>query len=81
MTNRIRITRSLAMLFVAALLSAAWPSHARAGTICGTVRDADTSLPVAQAAVFLYESNGTYTGIHDDTDVAGLQRVLAAAFG
>ncbi len=60
-----------ATLFIASLLVATLASNASAGAICGTVRDADTNLPVAQAAIFLYDNNGTYANKHTVTDVAG----------
>ena len=71
MPDRARIPRLLATLFFAALTSAVAVSAPLAGTICGTVRDAATQLPISQAGVFLYDNAGAYTGIYDDTDVAG----------
>jgi len=59
------------MMLIAALLSVAAAVTASAGTICGTVTDAQSLAPISQAAVFLYDTTGTYTGIHDDTDVNG----------
>ncbi|MBM4131973.1 T9SS type A sorting domain-containing protein, partial [bacterium] len=37
---------------------------ARAGTLCGTVRDAVTAAPIAAAGVFLRHLDWTYTGLH-----------------
>ena len=34
-----------------------------AGTLCGTVRDAQTQSPVFQAGIFLYDESGTFTGL------------------
>jgi len=68
---RTRRIPCFAMLLIAALLSAAAAYTANAGTICGTVTDAQSSAPVAQAAVFLYDSLDVYTGIHDDTNING----------
>jgi len=72
-----------AMMLVAALLSAAAAYPALAGTICGTVTDAQSMAPVSQAAVFLFDSLGAYTGIHDDTDINGqycLDNVTAGTY-
>jgi hypothetical protein len=41
---------------------------ANAGTICGTVCDAQTLTPIANAAIFLFDSLDTYTGIYAATD-------------
>lgn len=54
---------------IAVWMVAAAPS--RAGSICGTVRDALTSQPVAQAALFLFDDQDQYTGLYAGTDVAG----------
>lgn len=40
---------------------------ASAGTLCGTVRDAQTQAPVARAGVFLRTTAGAYTGLHAAT--------------
>ncbi|MFH2054005.1 MAG: carboxypeptidase regulatory-like domain-containing protein [bacterium] len=42
-----------------------------AASICGTVTDAVTAQPVAQAGVFLRTQAGAYTGDHAATDAAG----------
>ncbi|HEX5132866.1 MAG TPA: carboxypeptidase regulatory-like domain-containing protein [Candidatus Krumholzibacteria bacterium] len=42
-----------------------------AGSICGTVRDALTTQPVAQAALFLFDNLDQYTGLYAGSDVAG----------
>jgi hypothetical protein len=42
-----------------------------AGSICGTVTDAVSAEPVAQAGVFLRTAAGAYTGDYAATDVAG----------
>ena len=59
----------LATALVAAWIAAAAPSLA--GSICGTVRDALTNQPVAQAAVFLFDNTNQYTGLYAGTDVTG----------
>lgn len=51
-----------AALLLAGALAAALP--APAGTLCGTVRDALTSAPVARAGVFLRNLDWSYTGLH-----------------
>jgi len=58
-----------AVLALAALAFGAGP--ALAGSLCGTVRDAATSAPVANAGVFLRETTGAYTGLNAATDAAG----------
>jgi len=45
-----------------ALLLLAGP--ALAASICGTVRDAQTSAPVEGAAIFLFDAGDTWTGLH-----------------
>jgi hypothetical protein len=54
---------------VAASIAAA--SSALAGSICGTVRDAQTSQPISQAALFLFDNLSQYTGLYEDTDANG----------
>ncbi len=44
---------------------------ATAGTLCGTVRDAQTQAPVARAGVFLRTTAGAYTGLHAATATDG----------
>jgi hypothetical protein len=51
------------------LLAATGPSVA--GTICGTVRDAQSLQPVPHAGVFLFDNQGQYTGLYAGTDVVG----------
>jgi hypothetical protein len=46
-------------------------SPAFGGTICGTVRDAQTAAPVAHAGVFVLTPGGGYTGFCGSTDMAG----------
>jgi len=60
---------SLLLTLAAFLLAGASPSLA--GSICGTVRDAQTTQPVAQAAIFLFDSQDDYTGLYAGTDVNG----------
>jgi len=52
-----------------ALLLAAAP--VLAGTICGTVTDADTAAPVANAGVFVRAPDGSYAGLYGATDATG----------
>lgn len=67
---QVRVSRlSLAALMVAACMVAASP--VLAGSICGTVRDAVTTQPIPQAAIFLFDSSDQYTGLYEDTDVNG----------
>ncbi len=63
------LTRYLGTLLATAL-ALGWGA-ARAGTLCGTVRDVQTTLPVASAGVFVRTDAGTYTGWHAATDAAG----------
>lgn len=58
-----------ATALVATWIAAAAPSFA--GSICGTVRDALTNQPVAQAAIFLFDNTNQYTGLYAGTDVTG----------
>lgn len=54
------------------LLIVTGPSGAcLAGTLCGTVRDAQTLQPVPRAAVFLFDPLDQYTGLHAGTGVDG----------
>lgn len=46
-------------------------SPALAGTLCGTVRDAQTQAPVPQAGVFARTTGGAYTGLYAATDGQG----------
>jgi len=64
------VSRSpFAAVLFAALTALASPSFA--GSVCGTVRDANTLAPVPQAAIFLFDNTNTYTGLYAGTDVAG----------
>jgi hypothetical protein len=60
---------ALAAIVVLGLVASVSPAFG--GTICGTVRDAQTSAPVAHAGVFVRAPDGTYTGFHGATDMAG----------
>lgn len=53
---------------------------ARAGSVCGIVRDASTSTPVPRAGVFLYQSNA-YTGLNGATDVSGAYCIVDVPAG
>ena len=69
--------RSVLALFL--LIFAAEPSVA--GTICGTVRDAQSHQPVPHAAIFLFDSQGQYTGLYAGTDESGSYCVGAVPSG
>ena len=56
-----------ALFFV--LFPATTPSVA--GTICGTVRDAQSLQPLPRAAVFLFDDQNQYTGRYAGTDQVG----------
>lgn len=56
---------------LAAFLCLAAAVPAAAGSLCGTVRDAATAAPVANAGVFLREPSGAFTGRSAATDVSG----------
>ena len=62
---RLRLSLA-AILWVSVLMGSAI-----AGSICGIVRDANTSQPVSNAGVFLYQ-NDVYANLHGVSDVAGL---------
>jgi hypothetical protein len=63
-------TTSIAVA-VAAALGIAGVAPALAGSICGTVRDGQSLQPVAHAAVFLFNSLDSYTGLYAGTDLTG----------
>ena len=56
---------------LAAIGIAALPALARAGAVCGTVRDGLTAQPVARAGAFLFHTTGVYTGLYAATDSSG----------
>jgi len=69
MLARVRpITSVMGALVLALCMSA---SPVLSGTICGTVRDALTSVPVPNAGVFIRTPDGLYTGLHGATDASG----------
>ncbi|NOT33131.1 MAG: T9SS type A sorting domain-containing protein [Candidatus Eisenbacteria bacterium] len=57
----------LALVLCVALCA---PAYA-AGILCGTVRDAVTSNPIAGAGIFLRQTTGQYTGLNGATDATG----------
>ncbi len=59
----------LVTALVATWMAVATPSFS--GSICGTVRDAITTQPVAQAALFLFDNLDQYTGLYAGSDIAG----------
>jgi len=75
----VRLSRlSFAATLAALVLSSA---SAFAGSICGTVRDAVTTLPVPQAALFLFDNSDQYTGLYADTDINGQYCIDNVAVG
>ena len=65
-----RVSRlCLASALAAICIASSAPSFA--GSICGTVRDVLTTLPVPQAAIFLFDNSSQYTGLYAGTDVNG----------
>ena len=42
-----------------------------AGTLCGVIRDASTSVPISRAGIFLRTPAGAYTGLNTATDGTG----------
>ena len=60
---------ALAAIVVLGLVASVSPAFG--GTICGTVRDAQTGAPVAHAGVFVLTPGGSYTGFYGATDMAG----------
>ena len=65
--------RASRWIFASALI-AIWMAVATpslAGSICGTVRDALTTQPVAQAALFLFDNLDQYTGLYAGSDITG----------
>jgi len=61
----------MAAAIVAVLCLLSITSPAVAGTICGTIRDENTSAPVARAGIFVRTQAGAYTGYHGATDETG----------
>ena len=65
---------ALGLLLLAPMLS-------RAGTLCGTVRDAVTSQPVARAGIFLRNLDWTYTGLYAASAIDGTWCLAAVPAG
>jgi hypothetical protein len=61
----------VAFVAAVALVLAGAVSPVLAGTICGTVGDTQTSVPVPHAGVFVRTAAGDYTGFYGATDLAG----------
>lgn len=76
----LRLTPFIPGLLAAAIVGCA-VSVTFAGTICGTVRDADTSQPVPNAAVFLFDQLDQYTGLYAGTDALGQYCITGVASG
>lgn len=68
--NRRVLRAAIARAGVALLLLVS-AGIARAGSICGTVRDGVSLQPVPNAAVFLFDDLDQYTGLYAGTDVNG----------
>jgi hypothetical protein len=68
-------------LAIALFLLVATAQPSSAGTICGTVRDAQSHQPVPNAAVFLFDDQGQYTGLCASTDVSGSYCVATVPSG
>jgi hypothetical protein len=71
MDRRPRRVAPLIPGLLAAAIVTAGPSAAAAGTICGTVRDAQSLQPVPNAAVFLFDYLDQYTGLYTGTNAGG----------
>lgn len=63
-----RILRIASLFFALVTLV---PAASRAGSLCGTVRDALTNAPIAGAGIFVRTPAGAYTGNHGASDLAG----------
>ena len=72
--------RPLRILFLSVLVTGLVVSSVLAGTLCGTVRDAQTLNPVPAAGIFLYQSN-VYTGLNTASDNAGQYCLSAVPSG
>ncbi|HET6463837.1 MAG TPA: T9SS type A sorting domain-containing protein [Candidatus Krumholzibacteria bacterium] len=65
-----RVSR-LCLATALAAICIASAAQSFAGSVCGTVRDVLTTLPVPQAAIFLFDNTNQYTGLYAGTDVNG----------
>ncbi len=63
--------RTLCIASLIFALAAVSPSASHAGSLCGTVRDAQTNAAIAGAGIFVRTPAGAYTGIHGASDLAG----------
>src|SRR5262245_9683472 len=71
-------------LGIALILLIAAAQTSVAGSICGTVTNAHTSQPVANAVVFLFDEQNQYTGQHAATDLNGfycIQNIPEGTYG
>ncbi len=66
-----RYRTELFVLLLVLLAAGPGAGPARGGSICGTVRNAVTTAPIARAGVFVRTQDGQYTGLHGATDEAG----------
>jgi hypothetical protein len=62
---------SLRLGLLIGLLLLGLPSTTWAGSICGTVRDASTSLGIPNAGIFVRTPAGAYTGFYGATNASG----------
>lgn len=60
-----------AALLTAAVTVASLEGVAGAASLCGTVLDSATQLPLPRAVCFLFDDQGQYTGLHAGTDAQG----------
>jgi hypothetical protein len=70
-----RFTAGCAFLIALSIVTGLAPV-AIAGTVCGTVRDAQTLQPIPNAAVFLFDHLDQYTGLYTGTDPGGQYCIL-----
>lgn len=76
-----RRLRRLVFVVPVTLIVAGCAFGAMAGTICGTVRDAQTLQPVPNAAIFVFDNLDQYTGLYAGTDAGGQYCVLNVPSG
>lgn len=70
-----------ARLLVSAFLVLSFPAVALAGSICGTITDADSGQPVAGAGIFARQTDGSYAGALAVSDAGGAWCITEIAAG
>jgi hypothetical protein len=70
-----------ASIVLTALLLVFIPAAAFAGSICGTITDADTGQPVEGAGIFARQTDGTYAGALAVSDAGGTWCIADLAAG